>query len=599
MKTLWRVSTRRSVTLLALTPLVWLAGACERQGDKTESQQTAAGDSFELPEVDARALPEGLQGRLRRQREWARLSPGDPDQLGALAAIYYVHGFPEAAATCFARATELAPQSMHWWYYLGLACHRSGQRAKAINAYERAIELNANYGPLYVKLAGLLVRADRQRAARLCQRALELNPRDPTAILGLGLCEEAAGEMTAALGQIEKALQIDPNYREAHVAMTRVLTSLEREEEAMRHRAAAVRGKTPLIDDNLFEDLLRNGLFLDILLHDAVLLAEAGAFEQAEQALAMAGEADPTGVNTRKTTAMVLVMRGRLEEAAEQFHRVLEARPDDVEVQARLADVQARLGKHAEAEAGFRAVLERNPGNRYTLERYCDLLMELGRAEEAEKLLWEAAAGQPASPWIRLQLGIVLFNVNRDDEARQQFQQCLEIVPNHPRACYFLGRLTQRQGDLAGARKQWERIVETTPSFLEAYLALAEVATQKRDLAAAERCLRDGLKQVPYSAGLSNGLAWILATSPNESQRNGQEAVRLAEEACQKTQRRHHEFLDTLAAAYAELGRFDGAVKTVHEAIQLAAEAGDEQAAAAYQQRLSAYEKRQPYRDTE
>ncbi len=600
MRTLWTVSARRFVGLAALTPLLWSAGACEKQAAEREPLQSATtSDSFEVPEVDISRLPEGLQARLRRQRDAARRSPRDPDQFGALGATHYVHGFPEAAAACFARATELAPQAMHWWYYLALAYQRTGEREKSIAAYERAIELNANYGPLYVRLAGLLTESDRERAVRLCRRALELNPKDSTALLRLGLCEEAAGNPTAALTQIERALRMIPDYGEAHVAAARILTRLNREEEAQQHLKTTATGRTPLIDDLRFEDLLRNGLHLDLLLRDALLLAERGLFEPAEQALAKAREVDAAGMATRKATGMVRAIQGRLEEAAEHFRRVLEARPDDLEAQAKLADVQARLGRHAEAEAGFVAVLAQNPGDQYALERYCDLLMESGRAAEAEKLLWEAAARQPANPGLRLQLGIVLFTMERNEEAREQLQACLDMVPDLPRARYFLGRLAQRSGDLAGARRQWESIVQTTPSFLEAYLALAEAAIQERDYAGAERYLRDGLKAVPYSLGLTNGLAWILATSPNESRRNGEEAVRLAEKACEQTGRRHHAFLDTLAAAYAEVGRFDEALNTAREAVRLAEEAGSEEAASAYRQRLTLYERRQPYRDTE
>jgi tetratricopeptide (TPR) repeat protein len=599
MRTVSTVSVQRCVGLAALMPLLWLAGACERQGAEPGSADSAAsGGAFKLPEVDIGRLPEGLQALLRRQRAVVRRSPRDPDQLGALGALYYVHRFPEAAAACFARATELAPQTMHWWYYLALAYQRGGKPEQAVNAYDRAIKLDANYGPLYVRLAGLLTTSDRQRAVRLCRRALELNPEDPTAMLQLGLCEEAAGDAAAALEHIERALQITPDYGEAHVAAARILTSLGREEEAQQHLRATATGRTPLIGDSRFEDLLRNGLYLDLLLHDALLLAERGVYEHAELALAKARDVDPTGLATQTTMGMVRAIQGRLEEAAEHFRRVLEARPADLQTEARLADVLARLGKNEEAEAGFRAVLEQSPGDRHALEHYCDLLTELGRAEEAEKLLREAAARQPASPWIRLQLGIVLFNLNKDDEAREQLEACLQIVPDQPRARYFLGRLAQRQGDLAAATKEWERIIKETPGSLEAYLALAEAAMRERDFAAAERYLRDGLKHVPYAAGLTNGLAWILATSPIESQRNGDEAVRLAERACAQTGRSQHAFLDTLAAAYAEAGRFDDAVKTAQEAIRLAGEAGEDQAAAVYRQRLTLYEKHQAYRET-
>lgn len=601
MSTVRSISTRRLAALLALMPLVWLVGACERRSDEPTGPGSGPGDSFTLPEEDVSALTEALQERVRTLCEAVQRSPRNPDQVGALGTIYFVHGFPQAAATCFARACELGPQSMHWWYYSALAYERTEAREKAVNAYERALELDATYGSLYARLARLLVESDRERAASLCQRALELNPKDATAMLGLGLCVAAEGDLEAALKQIQEALRIMPDYREAHEALARVLISLEREEEARQHREMASRGRTPLLNDHLFETLLRTGLHLETLLHDALTLAGRGLFEEADRALDLARGVDPYGVFTHRITGSVRAMQGRLEEAAEEYRSVLEARPDAWNVKAELAEVQAQLGQHTEAEAGFLAVLAQDPTQHYALEHYVQLLLKLERSAEAEKLLREAAARQPEDRWIRLQLGSLLFQLDRDAEAREQFQECLEQGPVRVqvRARHFLGLLARRAGDMAGAKKHWEQVLEKDPGFLDAYVALAEAAIQEGDSAAAERYLRQGMQRAPNHSGLNNGLAWILATSSNDAQRNGEEALRLAKKACELTQNSQHEYVDTLAAAYAELGRFDDAVAQVQEAIRLAEEAGQAEVVAAYRQRLALYEQKQPYREAE
>ena len=67
-----------------------------------------------------------------------------------------------------------------------------------------------------------------------------------------------------------------------------------------------------------------------------------------------------------------------------------------------------------------------------------------------------------------------------------------------------------------------------------------------------------------------NNLAWVLATSPKAELRNGAEAVRLAERACELTHYGEPLFIGTLAAAYAEAGRFPEAVTTAEKAEQLA-----------------------------
>jgi tetratricopeptide (TPR) repeat protein len=72
-----------------------------------------------------------------------------------------------------------------------------------------------------------------------------------------------------------------------------------------------------------------------------------------------------------------------------------------------------------------------------------------------------------------------------------------------------------------------------------------------------------------------NNLAWILASHSDTAIRNGEEAVRLAEQACELTGYRTAILLGTLGAAFAEAGRFDDAVAAAQKAEALATAAGD------------------------
>jgi tetratricopeptide (TPR) repeat protein len=69
---------------------------------------------------------------------------------------------------------------------------------------------------------------------------------------------------------------------------------------------------------------------------------------------------------------------------------------------------------------------------------------------------------------------------------------------------------------------------------------------------------------------IQNNLAWLLATCPQASLRNGNQAVELAQRANQITGAKNPNFLCTLAAAYAEAGRFSEAVETAQRALPLA-----------------------------
>jgi hypothetical protein len=93
-----------------------------------------------------------------------------------------------------------------------------------------------------------------------------------------------------------------------------------------------------------------------------------------------------------------------------------------------------------------------------------------------------------------------------------------------------------------------------------------------------------------------NNVAWLLATCPNSDVRDGMRAVRIAEGAVALTSRRNRDLLDTLAAAYAEAGRFDQAINSMREAVELAAEAGSSGTARRFRRTLQQYERREPMR---
>jgi hypothetical protein len=71
------------------------------------------------------------------------------------------------------------------------------------------------------------------------------------------------------------------------------------------------------------------------------------------------------------------------------------------------------------------------------------------------------------------------------------------------------------------------------------------------------------------------GLAWVLATSPDASLRDGAKAVELAKKVIEHAGHANVIVLRTLAAGYAESGRFSEAIETAQAALQLATAQGN------------------------
>jgi len=126
-------------------------------------------------------------------------------------------------------------------------------------------------------------------------------------------------------------------------------------------------------------------------------------------------------------------------------------------------------------------------------------------------------------------------------------------------------------------------------------LYLAGVLARLRHYRGAEACLGAALELMPTSATAMNNLAWLLATCPVANCRDGARAVELAEGACRLRQYRTTMFIGTLAAAYAEAGRFNDATATAQRAIALARQHGETELAARNERLLQLYQAHKAY----
>ncbi len=143
-------------------------------------------------------------------------------------------------------------------------------------------------------------------------------------------------------------------------------------------------------------------------------------------------------------------------------------------------------------------------------------------------------------------------------------EKALAIKPNLVEAHYYLGAsLYYSQARAKEALAQWREALRVDPNFVPAM----------------------------------NDAAHALAAGPNASDRNGAEAVKLAERAVQLSGARNPAYLDTLAAAYAEAGRFPEAIATARKALDIAAQHHLAQLTEGLNSRIKLYESHQPYRD--
>ena len=154
--------------------------------------------------------------------------------------------------------------------------------------------------------------------------------------------------------------------------------------------------------------------------------------------------------------------------------------------------------------------------------------------------------------------------------------------------------LELNQGRARAAGVQFELAVRLNPGLVEGHNNLGAFFSSQGRIAEALAQFDEGLRLNANDAQLYNNIAKILAAAPEAKYRDGRRAVAAATRACALTQWKNPVFLDTCAAAHAEAGDFDSAVRWQTRAIDLLT---DENQKADFRSRLKLYEARKPYHE--
>ena len=251
------------------------------------------------------------------------------------------------------------------------------------------------------------------------------------------------------------------------------------------------------------------------------------------------------------------------------------------------------LKRPAEAIEHFRETVRIRPANPGTQYELGVALLQAGRNEEGIVPLTESLRLSPKFDVAHEALGLAYFRLGKLTESAAQYRRVLEIRPDYVPAMISYGTVLAMGGQGQAAETYLSRAVGRAPNNFEAVKHLAMV---RRDLGRAGEALplfSRALRIRPNDADVMANLARIRACWPDAKLRNAAEAVRIAEQACQLSGRKHAGYLDTLAIAYAAAGRFADAVKVAEEALALAP--GNSALVAAIRRHLELFKAGKPY----
>lgn len=307
---------------------------------------------------------------------------------------------------------------------------------------------------------------------------------------------------------------------------------------------------------------------------------------------------DPANDAAHIALADIALRENRLDEAVFHAQKALEIRPDSADAHSNLAIALSGKRQTDQARIEFQKVLETSPTRPRVHYNLATLFLEKGDLDHAIAEFEEELKIQPQFVEAHNNLGTALTRKGELDDALAHFEKGLQLDPRRPKVHYNIATILLRKGHRDQAIAHLEKELEINPSSVEAHNDLGTAWLQEGRINAAIIQWQKTLELQPKNLNAHCYLAWIFATFPDDSIRNGTRAVALAERALQLSGERDPRIYQLLAAAYAESGLFSQAIEIAERGSGLAAGEGNLALANTLEANLDLYRRNIPLRAT-
>ena len=293
---------------------------------------------------------------------------------------------------------------------------------------------------------------------------------------------------------------------------------------------------------------------------------------------------------------LALVHAGQVQEAIGFYEQALRLKPDSDEARYNLEVALGRTSKPEEAIGHYEQALQLKPDSADAYDNLGLALAQASRAQEAIGYFEQATRLDPDDADAYNNLAVALIQLGKTAEAVDRWSEALRLRPDDVELQCNLANALLTLGKVPEAIQHWQQALALNPNFAPAHNSLGLALERSGRISEAIAQFEQAIRLQPDHPEPQNNLAWLLATLAPADGGDPARALSLAEQVCEITNHRVGPYLDTLAAAYATVGRFKDAIDTAEQADQLARSAGQTQAAQEIEHRLELYRSGRAYR---
>jgi tetratricopeptide (TPR) repeat protein len=326
----------------------------------------------------------------------------------------------------------------------------------------------------------------------------------------------------------------------------------------------------------------------------ALTWAQCGQYDGSETLFRATLQENPRCWMAHINLGVILMDQGKLDEAASHFKIAMEIQPNNAEGHYDLGNVLGRQGVITDAIAQFRKALDLHPD---FAEAHCNLgmaLLQQGEIPDAVAQFRKALDLKPNYLPARECLGRALLRTGDFDGAMACFEKIAPLPPDLVQRWYGLGNKLLEEGHFVEAIVCYRQTITLSPRFGQAWAYLGVACFENGQTREALDSWQKSLEINPHEPQVENNIATVLATAADPTLRDGPKAVALAGQANQATGGANPSILSTLAAAYAEAGRYAEASATARKALTQAQAQKDEKLARAIQEEIKLYDAGRP-----